>query len=471
MKVLFINPPADRGVRMQREGRCMQHAGTWSSVWSPLSLACCAAVLREAGHEVGITDCIAENISFRGLEGVVGNFAPELAVINTATPSIVSDLYAADTARKVNSRIRTAVIGVHVTALPEEVLRAGRSVDFAVRGEPEMTVMKLCGALAGGGDAWDVDGISYMKDGSVVHNGPAPFITDLDALPYPAYDLIKTEKYTLPFSGDKFLLVSAGRGCPHRCGFCTEHVYYGSRLRLRTPAGPADEVLHWRDALGVRSFFFWSPGFTLDRANCAGLAEELLRRNAGVEWMCNSRVDDVDGELLALFRRAGCRTIGFGIESGDDEVLRGMRKGIDTAESAAAVRAAKEAGLEVVANVVVGHPGDSEASIRRTIHFVKRLGVDYAQFYCAVPFPGTQLYSDAKKNGRLASEDWRRYEQSYSVLNLEGLTPKRIMKLRKRAFREFYLRPGTVLRILGKFRKSGTFADLPAALRFLRKWF
>lgn len=470
MKVLLLNPPADNGVRQVREGRCMQRAGAWTAIWTPLSLAYCAAVLRDDGFGVDLIDAIIDEVSFDGVEKAVAELRPEVVVINAVTPSIVSDLSAASSVKKIDPNIRTAVIGIHGSALPEETLRLNSDADFIVMNEPEMIVRDLCRAVRDGADASTVKGLAFMKNGAAVVTEKAPLIDDLDSLPYPAYDLIHTEKYLLPFSSKRFLLVASGRGCGHGCVFCADHVYYGRKVRLRKPEKLVEELKHWKETLGVRDFLFWSESFTLNREFSCAVARRIIETGLDVSWVCNSRVDDMDDDMPALFKKAGCSMIGYGVESGDDKTLAAMNKRITTGQIRHAVEAAKRHGIETVAHTILGFPGETEETVRKTIAFVKSLPLDYAQFYCAVPFPGSKLYEHARENGWIASDDWRMFEQNFSVLKTEALDPEKVMELRNFAYRSFFLRPKMIAALLKKLYSQGGLLRAFSIIRDFAGW-
>ncbi len=471
MRVLLLNPPAADGVRQVREGRCMQRAGAWTAVWTPISLATCAAVLRRGGHEVRLRDCIVEDIDFNRLAYIVSAFRPGLVVFNAVTPAIVSDLSTARLVKAIAPQARCAAIGIHGTALPAETLDMEPALDIVVRGEPEITVAEL----AAGRDNSSIPGISWRANGTIAHNPDRPFVADLDELPFPAWDLIRTALYRMPFSGERFLLVGTGRGCPYSCAFCADHTYYGKRLRLRSAGSVADELQRNLRDFGVRDFLFWSESFTLSRRFAAALAEEVIRRRLPVRWVCNSRVDHVDRELLELLRRAGCWMIGYGIESGVQRILDSVRKGTTLEQARRAVAASHAAGLQVTGHCVLGFPGETRADVLQTIRFAVDLDLDFAQFYCAVPFPGSELYERARGAGWICSDDWSRFEQNFSVLDCRGAwprapTPEEIMQLRRAAYRRFYLRPRLIARTLKGTHSLQQFGRLAGGVRDFLTW-
>lgn len=452
MKILLLNPPAPDGVRMVREGRCMQREGAWTAVWAPISLATMAAVLEKAGFETEVKDCIVENIDFSALKKIIRSLKPSLIVVNTASGSIESDLRVSSLAKKINPEIKTAAFGIHVTALPDDCFKMQPALDFIIKGEPELTVLELAKVIQAERKFTKVNGLSYQEKGKVIHNPDRPLISNLDILPFPAWEYVDVKKYQMPFSGKPFLLVGLGRGCPYNCLFCADKTFYGQKLRLPSPSKVVDEIERDIKRYGVDEFLFWTESFTLNRKFALQVCQEIIRRGLRIRFVVNSRVDHVDQELLSTLKKSGCFMIGFGIESADNKILTAMRKRVTVAQIKKAVELAKKAGLEVTGHFMLGFPGETKESILKTIDLACDLPFDFAQFYCVVPFPGSDLYDLALKKDWLATCDWSFFEQNFSVLNLPGLSAQEIMELRRLAFRRFYLRPKIILKALTRLR-------------------
>lgn len=448
MKAYFINPPAPKGVEMVREGRCMQRKGAWTAVWPPISLALCAALLEKKGLTVKLSDCIVEKINPAGLAKKIKAFKPNLVVINTSTPSVVSDLSICDLIKKINPKVKTAVFGIHVTALPEESFGYAKGLDVVVRGEPEETVLALAERIAERRSLIGLLGVTWRNGRKIVRNPARPWIRNLDQLPFPAWHLIDKNNYQMPFTKRPFFLVATGRGCPYQCLFCADKTYYGQKLRLRSPKRIVDELEHNQKTYGVSDFLFWTESFTINNQFALGVCDEIIRRELKVCWVCNSRVDNVSLKLLKRFKQAGCQMIGYGVESGNQEILNRVRKGTTLEQARKAVALAKKAELEVTGHCILGLPGETEESVEQTEKFVRDLGLDFVQFYCAVPFPGSDLYDLAQKEGWVISNDWARYEQNFSVLSYPGLSATQVMDLRRQAYKNFYLSPRTVIKTL-----------------------
>lgn len=451
MKVWFINPPTLNGTGYIREGRCMQRINSWTTSWPPLSLATCAAVIRGQGIEVELNDYAVEKINMMQLKKKLLSFCPDLIIMSTATPSIKNDFKIIKHLKLVLPDLKIAIIGIHGTVLPDYCFQTTKDLDFVVRGEPEYTVRDLALAIRDKNDVSNVKGISYLRKGQIIHTSNRIFIENLDKLPYPAWDLINRSKYLIPFTKREFLSICPGRGCPYGCTFCVDNIYYGRKLRCRSPGSVVDELEWDKEEFGVDDFLFWSEAFTVDKDFCIAIAEEILKRNLKIRWVCNSRVDRVDYKMLKRFKEAGCWMISYGIESGDQKVLESIKKGTTVKQAQRAVDLAKKIGLSVIAHCIFGGLEESKETIKKTISFVKRMDVDFVQFYCTVPFPGTKLYEEAKRYNWINTNDWSRFEQKNSVLDTEKISAKEIMSLRRKAYIYFYLRIRVIFKILCNF--------------------
>ncbi len=470
MKVHLINPPSPGEFGFTREGRCMQKEGVWTTTWPPISLTQTAAVLRQRGHEVRVNDCSVEGVDSIKLKAILLEFKPDLLVMNSTTPSLNFDLTIPPLAKSVLPDVRVAAFGIHVGTLPEETFSQAPELDYIVRGEPEITIADLADGLEKRRSPADIYGLSYRENGTVLHNPARGFIPNLDEMPYPSWDLIQLDHYRLPFSGRRFLMVTTARGCPYDCIYCVAQSYYGRKIRARKPANIVQELIYLRDHYGVSDFFFWSESFTIIKAAIKELCREIIRRDLNIRWVCNSRVDNVDEELLALMKQAGCWMISYGIESGEQAVLDAVKKDITLDQIRNAVRLARKIGFQIAGHFVLGLPGETPASLRKTYDFACSLDLDYAQFYCASPWPGSEFYSMAKREGWLGSSNWDDYEQDKSILNYPNLTAQEITRFRDWATRRFYLRPKIIWRTMRRIKSPDEFMNFLRMLRAFLTW-
>jgi anaerobic magnesium-protoporphyrin IX monomethyl ester cyclase len=470
MRILLFNLPGPGGEGYIREGRCEQRLSSFMYRMLPVSLPSTAGLLRAEGHQVRILDASTQRVAPHEITHEVRRFDPALVVMTLSTPTYESDVAIIKDLTGW-TRAYLAAIGVHVTANPAETLADSR-LHAVVRGEPEWTVADLAAALASGRDLATVHGLSFRRaDGEVVHNADRGFEGDLDELPPPARDLVREEDYFLPIVNRPYTLVVPSRGCPHHCTYCTAPSYYGKRLRQRTPARVVDEIEEIARRGVVKDFTMWSDTFTLDRKFVMDMCRELQARRLDIRWMCNSRVDSIDAEMAAAMQASGCVGISFGIESGVQQILDNVRKGTTVEQGRIAVRTVKTAGMQTLGHFILGLPGETPETIRQTIDYAKEVDPDWAQFYCATPFPGTAFMAEAKKAGHLSeTAPWRAYEFNTPIISTPTLSAAELKRARMRAYLEFYARPRIVKRVIGQVRPEHLFGLFGQAYAFARGW-
>jgi radical SAM superfamily enzyme YgiQ (UPF0313 family) len=470
MRVHLINPPSPGEFGFTREGRCMQKEGVWTTTWPPISLTQTAAFLRAHGHDVKVNDCSVEAIDSDKLKEILADYQPQLLVMNSTTPSLNFDLTIPPLAKSVLPDLKIAAFGIHVGTLPEESFALASDLDYIIRGEPEATVTDLADALETGRDPEGLPGLSLRRNGTIQHGADRSFIPNLDEMPFPAWDLVDLDNYKLPFSGKRFLMVTTARGCPYDCVYCVAQSYYGRKIRARKPVLIVDELEHLQKKYGVSDFFFWSESFTIIKAAIKELCREILRRDLKIRWVCNSRVDNIDLELLELMKKAGCWMISYGIESGEQAILDAIKKGITVEQVREAVSLTRQVGFQIAGHFVLGLPGESVESLRKTYRFACSLDLDYAQFYCASPWPGSEFYRMAVAQGWLESTNWAEYEQDHSVTNYPGLSAQQITEFRDWATRRYYLRPRIIWRTMKRIKSPDEFLNFIKMLRAFLTW-
>ena len=472
MRVLLLNPPRRDDTIMVKEGRCMQRKGAWGYIMAPVTMVTIATMLRNHGHTVHVMDCPAESSDFANMASAATELCPDIVLLNTSTPSIEDDCLAAAVIKSRALRpTTTALFGIHPSSQFRELLVPGNGVDCCILGEPEFTARDLVTAVANGESLRGVAGIAFLdSSGSLVVTGAREPIAVLDDLPIPDWSFVNCDNYRLPLNNERFLLVNTNRGCPFRCTFCNAYVYYGTAPRRRSVAHIMKELVNDVECFGVSNFMFWAEEFILDKAFVKELCEAIIASGLPIKWVCNSRVDAVDEEIVEVIKRAGCWNIAFGIESGDQGVLDQLNKNITLDMISRAVTLAKSAGLQVTGHVIVGFPMDTRDTIKITEKFIKTLDLDFVQYYCAMPYPGTELYAEAVKNRWLTTADWRYWEHNYSVLDYNHLKASEIMTLRRRLMIRHYCSPKRAISIFKKNikRPSDLIALLSRARGFLR---
>jgi radical SAM superfamily enzyme YgiQ (UPF0313 family) len=288
-----------------------------------------------------------------------------------------------------------------------------------------------------------IKGLGWRCNGEITLNPDRPFFRSLDDLPMPLHHLLPLERYRMPMIKGPYTFIVTSRGCPAGCKYCIKHVSYQYSVRLRSPEKLVEEMRLLR-GLGVHHIHMYADLFTVNRDQVVRLCELLIRENLGLSWTCNSRVDYVDEEMLALMGRAGCMLIAWGIESGNELVLKRAHKGYEMAQAHRALGWAHAAGIKNWGYFIIGLPGETVQTIQETIAVSKALPLDIALFHVAAPYPGTPFFFEVVENGWFRpGTNWEEVDMDQgTVLDYPQLKAEDLLYWQKRAFREWALRPG-----------------------------
>jgi anaerobic magnesium-protoporphyrin IX monomethyl ester cyclase len=458
MKVLLVNPAMN-----------MKTLGKFQGLLEPMpviGLAYIAAVLQEDGHEVQAIDQFTYGMGVPEVIEQVTAFRPDVLGIGMLTPSTPVAIAIANQAKAALPNVQIVAGNVHADIFYRELLTQS-AIDFVVHGEGEYTIQELCRAFGRGDtDFSGINGLSYIDaNGEVCKNAARPVIEDLDALPYPAWNLFPYTRYgLLPFAdvAHPVLSMTGSRGCPYRCEFCSL-LYTGSNYRKRDPIKLVDEYEFLHERYGVKQIGFVDPIFPLNKKILFKFCEELMARglHKKLVWLSETRVDRVDRESLRIMRASGCRRLLFGIESGVDLLLENVNKTFTTETTRKAVRMCREEGIDSVGLFMIGLPGETPEMTRQTIDFAKSIDLDFAKFAITVPFPGSQMFEDLRREGRLNRDDWENWttfqpDPQKMVFVPRDVSPEYLIKMQKQGLREFYLRPHMIKRHLVDIRTINT---------------
>jgi radical SAM superfamily enzyme YgiQ (UPF0313 family) len=369
---------------------------------------------------------------------------------STATQTIDNDLSYATLLKSVSKDIITVVFGTHVTALAEECFNKCSDLDVIIKGEPEVTANELATAIDRDMEIKEIEGIAYRSRDMIIQN------EERESL----------ENYRLPLNNKKLLMVLPCRGCPFNCVYCTTHSYYGNRLRRHSVKRVVSEIKHNIERYKINDFFFWSDTFTVDKHFVRDLCNAFIKERLDISWNCTSRVDTVDFDTLKLMKEAGCWLVSFGLESGSQDVLDSCKKGIKLKQITETVGSAKKAGLNVAGHFILGLPGDNCSTVEETIEFSNTLSLDFVQYYCCVPFPGSNLYEIAKEKQWVGNNSWDGYRQDYSIMQIPGIKSSDVNQYRKMAYRRFYRNPMNWINKLKLVNKAGVLSALKTLKRF-----
>jgi len=448
MKILFVEPPKDFWFVM---GEYLP---------PPLGILQLASYLEAHNKDLDISvlDCQAERVDWRGLEKRIESFSPDIVAPSAlATCDTYAVLGVLEKARKVDPNITTVVGGRHFTAIPEESLEMYPEIDVIVRGEGEETLNELVQAIKTRKTFSEVKGISFRHNGKIVHTANRPLIDNLDSLPFPGYHLVKDymKKYhfTMMTGADTpYALVEASRGCCHRCTFCSQWRFWGGTWRTKSAKRIADEIEYCNREFGSRFFWFTDDNFGLgERAD--GLCDEIIRRNISddIMWFTQARSDDIVtyDRILPKMRKAGNLWILMGLENNSHLVLEAFRKHINPSNSKQAVKLLKKNDIFAQATFIIGGRKDSRESIRSLQEFTNDVDPDISIFMALTPYPGTELYEEAKKNGWIEDKNWVNYDMAHAIMPTEYLSRKEVQEELYECYRSYY--GSTRRRITGLF--------------------
>jgi hopanoid biosynthesis associated radical SAM protein HpnJ len=442
LKTLFLNPPSfenfDGGA-----GSRWPATREIESYWYPVWLAYPAGMLEGAR----LLDAPPHYVSAEETINIAKEY--EFLVLYTSTPGFPGDIRLAQRIKEVNPKIKIAFVGPHVTVLPERALREAPAIDFVVRKEFDYAVKEF----AEGKPPEDILGISYRKNGSVAHNADRPQLQDLDSLPHVTdvyHRDLDVRRYNVPFLLHPYVSLYTTRGCPAQCTFCLwPQTTSGHAWRKRSTDDVAREMAKAKEYWPyVKEFFFDDDTFNIQKARTVELCAKL--KPLGLTWSCTSRVT-TDYETLKAMREAGCRLLIVGYESGDQQILKNIKKGATVERARQFTKDAHKLGLVIHGDFILGLPGETRETIQNTIAFAKELDVETIQVSVAHAYPGTELYDFAIKNNFLVKGSMVD-EGGHQLAHIEypGLPADEVLQSVHRFYDEYYFRPKAVFRILRK---------------------
>lgn len=465
MKIVLIHPPWS-----DLYGK-YKAAAKVGNCYPPLGLCYLAAMIKNKGHICRIIDAEFESLSVDEVVRRVLEFSPDLVGITSTTPIFHHAKSLANSIKK-SRDIPIVIGGPHVTVMPVETME-NKEFDYGIYGEGEETFVQLVDALSENRSCDSINGLLYRKDGKIIKTQPRKFIDNLDQLPFPDRTLLKLDKYlwSVPKKGIvKFTTIMTSRGCPFQCIFCSERTMFGTTVRFRTPENVIAEIEHMVKDLGIKHFAFIDDTLTLNRDRVIKICNGIIERNLDVTWEGWTRANTVDEDLLRLMKKAGFVRVSFGIESGNEDILKIIKKGVNLEELKTAYKLAKRVGLETRGSVMIGHPFETEKTLKDTINYIKKLKYcDQIFLNITTPYPGTELYEMAL-NGtgglRLLTTDFSEYTRyGNSVIEVNGLNRSDLIRWQKKGFLAFYLKPR---RILYNFKRAGLKAGIKNSLAFMK---
>jgi len=454
VRVVFLNPPFWKNFSRGQRSPAVIKSGT---LYYPFWLSSATGVLEDRGYRVMLLDAVALHLGHDQTLSIIRKFSPTLIVSESSTASIGNDLEMADRIRESLPDSFITLVGTHPSSLAEEILRQHKSIDAIARKEYDYTLLNLADSLQAGNSLRDVAGLSFrLPGGKICHNPDRAFIENLDALPF----LSRVYKKHLPIyqyyfslAGHPMVMLITGRGCPNKCFFCVfPQTMHGRKYRCRSAENVIEELEYIQKELPkVKDIVFEDDTFTADLARTHKICELMLARRLRFRWFANVRVT-TDYKTLALMKKAGFRCCAVGFESGNQNLLEAMNKGITLEQSRKFARHVHQLGIILHGCFMVGFPGETRQTMEQTFRFAQDLKCDSAQFYPIFLYPGTEAFQWAKDHGYLLTHDYQQWLTPTGghncVFDLPGLSRQEMMSFCEDAYRHYHLNCPYLLRKL-----------------------
>ncbi|NQT22865.1 MAG: cobalamin B12-binding domain-containing protein [Candidatus Omnitrophica bacterium] len=431
-----------------------------------IGLAYLASFLRASGKCCCVVDAKYDRLKQGDVIEIIKRKNPKIIGVTAMTTELIDVADLVKKIKKICPKIITVIGGPHATALPKQTLEEFSVLDIACFGEGEQTMNELIDALDSNKSLHNIPGIAYKgHSGSIEQNGPRPFLENLDMLPSPAWDLFKpAKKYP----------VLGSRGCPFRCNFCMRVL--GDHIRFRDPDLVVREMLNIYDRYKPFLFEFYDETFGVNKEKTDRILDGLIKSelNKKVKWHIQTRVDIVNQDLLFKMKMAGCEWVGFGIESGNEGILRCTNKNISKEKAKKAIEMAKKAGISTGSFFILGHPDENRGTARDTIDFAMALNTDTVSFGIMTPYPGTDIARMAKNREggyKLLSKNWSDYnKQTGNVLELQGLTNDELLRMQFIGYLKFYLLKPSITKIKNLLSFVDLFSIVKIFFKRIFKW-
>jgi hopanoid biosynthesis associated radical SAM protein HpnJ len=443
MKTLLLNPPSFEGFDGGASSR-WPATREIESYWYPVWLAYPAAMIPESR----LLDAPPHGVSPEETVQIATEY--DFVVLFTSTPGFSSDVLLAEMMKAAKPSLKIAFVGPHVTTQPEQSLMASEAIDFVTYKEFDYSVTEF----ASGMPLEDIKGVSFRKDGKIVHTERRLPIENLDALPWatPIYKRdMDITRYNVPFLLHPYISFYTTRGCPAKCTFCLwPQTFDGHMWRQRSVDDVANEVKHALELFpNIKEIFFDDDTFTIGKERVLALCERFKPLN--FTWSCTSRVH-VDLETLQAMRAAGCRLFIVGFESGNPQILKNIKKGATVEQAREFMKNCKKAGIVVHGDFIIGLPGETRETIEQSLQFAKELDCETIQVSIAHAYPGTEFYNFAQTNGYFRSDVEMTDETGHQLPHIEypGLSRAQMMEAVEYFYDQYYFRPRIVARIVKK---------------------
>ncbi len=444
-KVMLLYPPGKAYQRSEDRAQCNLDESAVATIHACNDIGYAAAVLRQRSYDVFLRDYQTERTSLDEVKADILDFLPDIIVLSTTNATIPDDIEFLDWIKEFHT-CEFIVKGAIFFDTPMEILETLdlHNVNYLVGGELDTVIGDLADCIISKSeDIENIHGIIYKKDGSFVKTSFACWFDDLDKIPFPARDLMKNELYPRPDTGEPMATIQVSRGCPSACTYCLTPVISGKAVRKRSVENIFAELEECYYKYGIKNFFFKADTFTIDAKWASDLCDRIIGSElyGKIEFTANSRVKPLEFDLLQRLKKAGCFTIAVGFESGNDDTLKKIKKGTTKEDNLRAAKLIKKAKLPLFGFFMIGFPWETKDDIIETLDFIFKIDPDFIEVHIAMPYFGTELYSQCEQYNTISSAAWGNDYFSPNTIGTQSVSMEEIQKIRNKYLLKFYLRP------------------------------
>lgn len=451
MNILLIEPPPTNKFGNMRQ---FGSIGTYKAniAYPPIDLMKIAGYLRKFKIESMVYDANTLKTTVEDIVRLVERESPRLVVFTTSTTALNHDMQVAKRIKEISKDTITATFGAHIKGAPVQTLEENPQLDVAIYGDQEYVVKEIVMkhyTLA------EVRGIYYRSGNEIIKKEPHPPITNLDEYGIAAHDMIYPKLYHDPFAKRSPLTITYGQiGCINKCTYCMSTLY--GNMRMRSVPHFLEEI-KFIEKLGFKEIFFIDCGFTNNQKWASELLDGMIKNSLDLTWWCLSRADRLNEEILKKMKKAGCHSIGMGVENVDPEIIEKIRKNVDIQQILNMVKMIHRYKMKVLLYFQFGLPGETMETMQNTLNFALKSGADLVTFGVATPVPGTGFYEYIKENNFFITNDWSKFDPTLPpVYSYPSLSSDEIFEFSQHAYKAFYMRPSYMLR---RFITQRSFRD------------
>ena len=465
-RILLVNTP-DTGSQSLRWDRKLKNK---LSTEPPIGLCYIAGLLNTKFPDVRVLDAYSMGMSIEQLMKYIRDYNPAVVGLGCSASIMLNAVKDISKAIREYDKSIIIVAGGYLQSHKESFLQE-KNVDFIIRGEAEFAFLELCdAALNKNGDISKILGLSYLKDGKVIDTPNRPLLKNIDVLPFAARHLLEPSitsgyyKTAYQYKRKPYTMSVSSRGCPYKCTFCGIHNIWSYDYRPHSAEYVVNEIKYLQENWGIKDIKYHDDNFLVDTERVKKISDLIVSEGIDISWSCLGTIATINNnsDLIPRMKKGGCWHIGFGIETGNAQVMRDIKKPTTIEQVRSVITACAKNGIATRGLFMMGHPTDTKETIKETIAFAKSLPFYSINFAFAIPYPGTEMY-EIVKNGAGSFEedtDFMSGHSAHPVFVPAGLTKEYMMAEQRRAYREFYFRPGFILQRLSEIRNFTQFNNL-----------